>query len=418
MLGIDSVREILATIKENKLRTVLTGSAVAWGIFMLIVLLASGNGLRNGVTSNFSGRATNSVRVFPGQMSLPHKGLPAGRNIRFDFRDYYMAKDKIPEIEYLSARIYANLTVSYGEEYVSLSAYGGTSDLAFISNIKIKEGMGRFINKVDDKMRRKVIVIHPDHQKILFKDENPVGKYVTANGIAYQVIGVYGASADFNRNNPPAYIPLTTAQMLYNRGYGFNNLEFTVKGLNTLEANEAFSMRLREKFGALHGFNPEDRSALWIRNNAEDAIQTNNIFNIINIFLLIIGLASMMAGIVGVGNIMVITVKERTREIGIRKAIGASPASILRLIILESIFVTTCAGYVGIVLGVGLTELAGMMMASQSSGGNGTVFLDPTVNMSTIIGATVLLIVCGVVAGLIPAVKAVKVKPVEAMRAE
>ncbi|MDR3095254.1 MAG: ABC transporter permease [Bacteroidales bacterium] len=417
MLGIDSVREILATIKENKLRTVLTGFAVAWGIFMLIVLLASGNGLRNGVMSNFSGRATNSVRVFPGYMSMPHKGLPAGRNIRFDFRDYYLARDKIPEIEFLSARINASLTVTNGEEYVALSAYGGTADLAFILNIKMKEGMGRFINTMDDKMRRKVMVIHPDHQKILFKDENPVGKYVIANGIAYQVIGVYGASSHFNNNNPPAYIPLTTAQMLYNHGYGFSNLEFTVNGLNTVEANEAFSMRLREKFGALHGFNPEDRSALWINNNAQDSIQANNIFSVINIFLLIIGLASMMAGIVGVGNIMVITVKERTREIGIRKAIGASPASILRLIILESIFVTTCAGYVGIVLGVGLTELVGMAM-SQNTGANGTVFLDPTVNMSTVIGATALLIVCGVVAGLIPAVKAVKVKPVEAMRAE
>ncbi|GHU60718.1 ABC transporter permease [Bacteroidia bacterium] len=417
MLGIDSVREILATIKENKLRTVLTGFAVAWGIFMLIILLASGNGLRNGVMSNFSGRAVNSVRVYPGQMSMPYKGLPAGRNIRFDFRDYYMVKDKVPELEFLSARINANLTVSNGDEYVSLNAYGGTADLAFIVNIKIKEGMGRFINRMDDKMRRKVMVIHPDHQKVLFKDENPIGKYVIANGIAYQVIGVYGASAHFNNTNPPAYIPLTTAQMLYNRGYGFNNLEFTVTGLNTIEANEAFSMRLREKFGALHGFNPEDRSALWINNNAQDSIQANNIFSVINIFLLIIGLASMMAGIVGVGNIMVITVKERTREIGIRKAIGASPASILRLIILESIFVTTCAGYVGIVLGVGLTEVMGMAM-SQNTGENGTVFLDPTVNMSTVIGATVLLIVCGVVAGLIPAVKAVKVKPLEAMRAE
>jgi putative ABC transport system permease protein len=351
-------------------------------------------------------------------MSMPHKGLPAGRNIRFDFRDYYLAKDKIPEIEYLSARMNTSLTVTYGEEYVSLSAYGGTSDLAFVNNIKIKEGMGRFINRIDDKMRRKVMVIHPDHQKVLFKDENPVGKYVIANGIAYQVIGVYGTSAQFDSNNPPAYIPLTTAQMLYNHGYGFDNLEFTVKGLNTLEANKAFKIRLREKFGALHGFNPADRSALYIENTAEGAIQTNNIYSIINIFLIIIGLASMMAGIVGVGNIMVITVKERTREIGIRKAIGASPASILRLIILESIFVTTCAGYIGIVLGVGLTELVGWMMSAQNSGGQGTVFLDPTVNMGTILGATALLVACGVVAGLIPAIKAVKVKPIEAMRAE
>ena len=418
MLGFDTIGEIVSTIKKNKLRTALTGFAVAWGIFMLIILLAAGNGFRNGVMSNFEGRAINAVTLWPGRMSMPHNGLAAGRNIRFDQRDFNLLKREIPEIEYLSARVNITKNVSYGAEYVSMNLNGCTADAMHIKNIGIEEGKGRFINMVDEKYRKKVIVIHPSHVKVLFKDEDPIGKYVTADGTNYQVIGVYGRSSDFNNNNPPAYIPLATAQMLYNRGWGYRSIEFTVTGLNTLEANEAFNDRLREKFGKLHGFNPKDRSAMYINNSAQNAIETQNVFSIINMFLVIIGLASMVAGIVGVGNIMVITVKERTREIGIRKALGASPMSVLKLIIIESIFITTCAGYLGILFGMAITELAGYLMGMGGSGGEVNVFLDPTVDLGTVTAATLLLVACGVVAGLIPALKAVKVKPIEAMRAE
>ena len=419
MLGFDTIGEIISTIKKNKMRTALTGFAVAWGIFMLIILLAAGNGFRNGVTSNFRDRAVNSVTIWPGRTSMPYDGLASGRSIRFDHRDFNLLKKEVPEIEFLSAGIYATKSVSYGAEYVSMEINGCTPDAMFISNIGIQEGKGRFLNQVDETHRKKVIVIHPSHAKILFKDENPVGKYVNADGTNYQVIGVYGRSSDFNNNNPPAYIPLSTAQMLYNRGWGYGSIEFTVKGLNTIEANDAFNDRVREKLGKLHRFNPKDRSSLYIRNSAKDSIETQNIFSIINMFLVIIGLASMVAGIVGVGNIMVITVKERTREIGIRKAIGASPASILRLVIIESVFITTFAGYMGILGGMAITELVSYMMSMGGSGeGEISVFLDPTVDMGTVIAATLLLVGCGVFAGLIPALKAVKVKPVEAMRAE
>ena len=419
MLGLDTIGEILSTIKKNKLRTVLTGFAVAWGIFMLIILLAAGNGFRNGVTSNFGDRATNAIELWPGRMSMPYNGLAAGRNIRFDHRDLNMVKKEIPEVKYLSAVINVTKTVSYGTEFTSVEINGSSTDAMHIKNIGFEKNKGRFINHVDDTHRKKVIVLHPSHVKVLFKDEDPIGKYVTTDGMNYQVIGVYGRSSDFNWNNPPAYIPFSTAQMLFNKGWGYQSIGFTVTGLNTLEANEAFNDRLREKFGKLHGFNPKDRSALYIDNSAKDAIETQNIFSIINMFLVIIGLASMVAGIVGVGNIMVITVKERTREIGIRKAIGASPISVLRLIIIESIFITTCAGYMGILGGMAITELVSYLMSmGGSSESEITVFLDPTVNMGTVIGATLLLVTCGVVAGLIPALKAVKVKPVEAMRAE
>lgn len=418
MFDFDSLREIFSTINKNKMRTALTGFAVAWGIFMLIILLASGNGLKNGVTSNFANRAQNSVSLWPGWTSMPYNGLPSNRNIKFDHKDYDLISNKIPEVEYVTARLSQNITMSYGDEYGAWRLDGVSQDAAYISNIKVKAGDGRFINKLDVDNRRKVVVISPEMKRILFKEEDPFGKHVIANGIAYQVIGVYDDSDMFN-NNPPAYIPFTTAQMLYNRGWGFRQIEFTVKGLKGLEENKAFIERLRKQMAQLHTFDPADRSALYVRNTAEEVAETNQIFDGINIFIWVIGLASLMAGIVGVGNIMLITVKERTREIGIRKAIGATPSSVLRLVIFESIMITTAAGYIGMLLGILLTEgISSMMTGGAAKMDSPTVFKDPTVDLGTVVIATLVLIIAGVIAGLIPALKATRVRPIEAMRAE
>lgn len=419
MFDFDSLHEILASIKKNALRTFLTGFAVAWGIFMLIILLAVGNGVKNGVTSNFSGRAKNAITVYPGWTSLPHNGLPADRPIKFDYNDYLLISKYIPEVEYVSPRVSQSVTLSYGEEYGSWMLLGVTQDIIHINNITVKSGNGRFINKMDLEERRKVIVINSDIKNILFKDEDPIGKFVKADNLVFRVVGIYDANDQF-QNNPPAYVPFSTAQMLYNQGYGFSRIDFTVNGLTTMEANEEFTKLLRQKLSVLHNFDANDMSAVYIRNTAEQSMQTEGIFSIINIFILVIGAASLMAGIVGVGNIMLITVKERTREIGIRKAIGASPASVLRLIIFESIFITTIAGYIGMVFGIIVTELlnAAISMGGGSNAGGPTMFKDPTVNISTVIFATLVLIICGVVAGLIPAIKATKVSPIEAMRAE
>ena len=418
MFDFDSLREILSTISKNKLRTALTGFAVAWGIFMLIILLASGNGLKNGVTSNFSSRAQNSVTLWPGWTSMPYKGMPTNRNIKFDHKDYDLIKNRIPEVEYVSARISQSVTISYEKEYGAWRLEGVSQDAAFINNIKVRAGDGRFLNKLDVDNRRKVIVISPEMKRLLFKDTEPLDKYVVANGIAYQVIGVYDDS-DMFMNSPPAYIPFTTAQMLYNKGWGFRQIDFTVKGITNLDANKAFVERVRNKVAQLHAFDPADRSALYIRNTAEDVAETNMIFNGINFFIWVIGLASLMAGIVGVGNIMLITVKERTREIGIRKAIGATPVSVLRLIIFESILITTAAGYIGMVFGILLTEgISSMMTVGPRTMDSPTIFKDPTVDIGTVLAATVVLIIAGVIAGLIPALKATRVRPIEAMRAE
>lgn len=417
MFDFDSFREILSTIGKNKLRTFLTGFAVAWGIFMLIILLGAGNGLKNGVTSNFSGRATNSVRIFPGYTSMPYNGLPADREIKFDEKDYDLIKNKISEVQYVSPRVNQQVTLSYGEEYGQWNLFGVTEDAAYINNISIKSGNGRFINRMDMNDRRKVIVINSDIKKILFKDKDPIGENVIANNLVFQVIGVYDDS-DQRGNTPPAFIPFSTAQTLYNKGYGFRRIEFTVNGLNTIEANEKFNNRLRKKLAVIHNFDPKDQSAVYIRNTAQDSIQTQQIFTMISLFIVVIGACSLMAGIVGVGNIMLITVKERTREIGIRKALGATPASVLKLIIFESIFITTIAGYIGMIVGIGLTELISFAMNSGGAADGPTIFKDPTVDIGTVLLATLALIICGVVAGLIPAIRATRVSPIEAMRSE
>lgn len=413
MLEFDTLREIGSTIGKNKMRTTLTGMAVAWGIFMLIILLAFGNGFQNGVTSGFSSRATNAVTIWPGNTSVPYKGMPSNRSIKFDRKDYDLIKYQIPEVEYVSATVGKTTNVSYGEEYGSWNLRGVSEDMQYIKNLKVYSNNGRFLNKIDVDSRRKVIVINNEMKTILFKGADPLGKYIVADSVAYQVVGVY--DTDASSNNPPAYIPFTTAQMLYKSGYGFESLEFTINGIVGEEENDAFIERLRYKLGELHTFDPADRSTLYIWNTAKDAQQTMDILAAIKLFIWIIGIASMMAGIVGVGNIMLITVKERTKEIGIRKALGANPASILKLIILEAIIITTVAGYVGIVLGIGVTEGINSIL---SNAGDGIMFRDTTVNLGIVSLATLVLIVAGVSAGILPALKATRISPIEAMRAD
>lgn len=412
MFGLDTLKEIFSTIGKNRLRTFLTGMAVAWGILMLIILLAAGNGLENGIRTNFNRRATNAVTVWPGYTSTPYKGMPSDRTISFDRRDYNLLKN-FSEIEYLSPYISNSTTITYGEEYGSWSLTGVSPDYRYIGNLTIDKG--RFINALDIEQNKKVIVINKEIQDILFKEVDPIGKSVIANGLSFLVVGIY--STEDGMNNPPAYIPFTTAQLLYNKGYGFNRLEFTILGVHGEEANNAFTKKLRTAFGELHTFDPEDTSCIYIRNTAEMADQANFIFRVINLFVWVIGLASLMAGIVGVGNIMLVTVKERTKEIGIRKALGAKPRSILKLILIESIIITTIAGYIGIVLGVGIVELINMGMSGANS--NITrVFKDPSVDLGVVFQATLVLIIAGAIAGLIPSIRATKISPIEAMRAD
>lgn len=421
MFDFDNFREIFSTIKKNKLRTFLTGFSVAWGIFMLIILLGAGNGLKNGIMNNFRNISANKVSVWPGYTTMPYKGMPTNRSIRFKDEDLVTIKHLHPEIDLVSAVVSHSDTISYGEEYGNYSLRATFPAHAVIDNIKMPAGNGRFINDIDIREKRKVIVISPRMKEVLFRSENPLGNYVNAGKVAYKVIGVY--EDENNSNDAPAYIPFSTGQTLYNSSYGIGQISFTIKGLETKEENEAFEQRFRETMGRIHQFDPTDKSSLYIWNTAEDFIMFNGMMNAITLFLWIIGIGTLTAGIVGVSNIMLITVRERTREFGIRKAIGATPFSILKLIIIESILITALFGYVGMVMGIGLTEGVNyameMMNIGKSSGEDEmSIFLNPTVNLNIAIAATVLLILAGVLAGYFPARKAVKVSAIEAMRTE
>lgn len=250
----------------------------------------------------------------------------------------------------------------------------------------------------------------------MFREEAALGKYLVVDGVAYQVIGIYeGEDRD---QLPDVYVPLSTAQRIYNPAEGYRNINFMVEGLSTTEENEAFDTELRAKLGQKHTFDIQDRQAVWVWNKLKNYMQTMGIFKGINLFVWIIGIGTLIAGIVGISNIMLITVKERTKEFGIRKALGATPFSILKLIILEALLITGFFGYIGMVAGVGLTELVNNVMADAGSTEEMSIFRNPTVDLPIVISATVVLIVAGILAGYFPARKAVHIKPIEALRYE
>ena len=392
MFEFDNLREIWSTVRQNKLRTFLTGFSVAWGIFMLIVLLAAGNGLRNGVMHNFRNMSMNKVQVWNGYTNKPWKGMQSGRIIHFKESDLETLRLRFPEIDLLSANVWHNDTLSVGPEFLSGQMQGVFPDHAKINYVNVNTENGRFINDLDMQGERKVIVLSPRMAEVLFPEGNALGQYVKAGKMMWQVVGVY--NDDEKSNNAPAYIPFTTARSLYNKGYGFSSFSFTLQGVVSEKANEQFEKEFRTVMARLHKFDPTDDNAIGLWNTADN-------FRMMN-------------------NIMLITVRERTKEFGIRKAIGAKPSSILRLIITESLLVTAIFGYVGMLGGIGLTELVNSAMESagvgQNVGQGGTIFLNPTVNIHIALASTLLIVAAGVLAGYFPARKAVKISAIEAMR--
>lgn len=422
-IGFDLWQEIYNTIRRNKLRTFLTGFSVSWGIFMLIILLGSGNGLMNGINSNFADRATNSMRLSSWRTSMPYKGMKSGRPVRLDNVDLELTERMFPGfIEKAGATLrQGNRTVTYGSDYVSSSITGVYPSFTEIEPYKIGAGNGRFINDIDIKEARKVIVLHPKTVETLFKKESAIGKFVNVNGIMFKVVGIY--VQDHTRSDQDAFIPFTTCQLVYNRGKRVNNILFTTKNLHTLEDHQAFEKSYKRVIAAHHNFHPDDNSAIWIWNRFTDFMEFMTAKNILNTAIWVIGIFTLLSGIVGVSNIMLITVKERTKEFGIRKALGASPLSILVLIILEAITITSIFGYVGMIAGIGVTEWAAsffdaMAAAQATDSMSFNIFKDPTVSIQVAIQSTLVLVVAGTLAGFFPARKAVKIKPIEALRAD
>lgn len=417
----DTLHEILATMRESKLRTFLTGFAVSWGIFMLIILLGSGNGLKNGITANFGDEATNVVEMWPRETTMPYKGFKSHRKLGFTTREIDILKAQYPQIDKITGRIFRYPVVNYKDEFGNYNLEGVMPDFKDINGLKIKSENGRFLNQIDMEQERKVIVISKKVADALFKEEKALGKWIKVDNVSFQVVGIDTKASRGEGGN--CYIPHTTAQKIYNRANRTDNIRLTVTGLYTKEENEDFEKQIRKTLYRVLIVDPSDEQALGVWNQAVNYVQTMNIFSTIDLFVIFIGLCTLIAGIVGVGNIMVITVKERTREFGIKKALGATPGNILLSILLESVVITTSFGYMGMLFGIGLLELVGKVLSGGAGGAEGgeakmSVFKDPSVNLGTVLLATLVLIIAGLIAGYIPARKAVRIKPIEAMRAE
>lgn len=415
------IKEIWSTSKRNKLRTSLTGFAVAWGIFMLIFLLGAGNGLINAQLQQSTRFLANSMRVFPGETSKAYKGLKEGRSITLNDKDILISNQTYGQyVDDVGGRLEQyNVNINYGDNYVASQSLVGVAP----THPKIDKTeliAGRFINEIDMKEQRKNVVLSRSQAKELCKDyRSLVGKNVKVNNLNFQVVGIY--KDDESRNNTEAFTAYSTVKIIYAKGDDAGSLEFTIKNLKTKEDNKQFEKNYRASINNNHQAAPDDDRTIWLWNRYVDNIQMNQGIAIMQTALWIVGLFTLLSGIVGVSNIMLITVKERTREFGVRKAIGAKPWSILKLIITESIIITSFFGYIGMVCGVAANEIMDATIGHTTVDTGlfkAAMFVNPTVGISTCIGATITIVIAGTIAGLIPAIKAARIRPIEALRAE
>lgn len=415
------IKEIWSTSKRNKLRTSLTGFAVAWGIFMLIFLLGAGNGLINAQLQQSTRFLANSMRVFPGETSKAYKGLKEGRSITLNDKDILISNKTYGQyVDDVGGRLEQyNVNINYGDNYVASQSLVGVAP----THPKIDKTeliAGRFINEIDMKEQRKNVVLSRSQAKELSKDyRSLVSKNVKISNLNFQVVGIY--KDDESRNNTEAFIAYSTIKTIYAKGDDAGSLEFTIKNLKTKEDNEMFEKNYRASINNNHQAAPDDERTIWLWNRYVDNIQMNQGIAIMQTALWIVGLFTLLSGIVGVSNIMLITVKERTREFGVRKAIGAKPWSILKLIITESIIITSFFGYIGMVCGVAANEIMDATIGHTTVDTGlfkAAMFVNPTVGIGTCIGATITIVIAGTIAGLIPAIKAARIRPIEALRAE
>ena len=415
------IKEIWSTSKRNRLRTALTGFAVAWGIFMLIFLLGAGNGLINAQMERSEKYITNSMVVMPGYTSKAYKGLKEGREITLNDRDLTITGDNYTQhVDHVGGVLSQyGVTVAYGENYVATQNLVGIYPTHVNIN-KTEMLVGRFINEPDFRERRKVVVLSRSQAKELCHDyRSLIDKNVNINGLAFKVVGI--TKDDESRKNNELFTAFTTLKAIYAKGDNVGNIEFSIKNLKTKEDNEKFEANYRASTNLRHQAAPDDEQALWMWNRYTDSLTMAQGIGMIRTALWIVGLFTLLSGIVGVSNIMLITVKERTREFGIRKAIGARPKDILMLIIAESIIITSVFGYIGMLCGILTNQYMDATMGHMvmdSGIFKATMFVDPTVGLDVCIKATLTIIIAGTIAGLIPAIKASRIRPIEALRAE
>ena len=413
MFDLDKWQEIFSTIEKNKLRTFLTGFSVAWGIFMLIILLGSGKGLENGVQNQFNSSASNSLWMWSDQTTIAYKGMKPGRRIQMENSDYDMIRNTVKGVEFISPRnyIWQNNTLSYKREFGNFDIRTVYPDYGIIEKVQVLQG--RFVNNYDIEKFRKVVIISTVVRDALFKNgETPLDKFITVSGIPFKVVGVF-TDADNNNgeNNRVVYLPMTTAQRVFNGSDHVQLISLTT-GKASVDESKQMVDEIQSKMAAKYKFDPKDKRAVQIWNNVEQYEKVMKLFAGIRIFIWVIGIGTIIAGIVGVSNIMMIVVKDRTKEIGIRKALGATPWGIISLVMQEAILITGFAGYIGLLLGIGILELVSKYMPPTD------FFRNPEANFGIAISATILLIFAGAIAGFVPARKAAAVKPVEALRDE
>ncbi len=392
---------------KNRTRTVLTGFAVSWGIFMLIVLLGAGNGLENGVRKAFEADAVNSLLIKPGQTSIPIKGLKQGRRLQFTTGDYKDLKLSVKGIERISARYFMGRDITLSRRYLAgkFPVVGVHSDYAAIENLTIKKGRG--LNALDESGRRKVAILGPKIKKELFPTEPCVGNYLLVRNTAFKIVGLFDDEGD-EWQLDKLFIPISTLQHLFSRNDNIHNLVMTLDTDSVLSP-KAVEASVKKRLSGRHRFDPDDRRAVFMHNTLESYQKYMALFANIRLFIWVVGIGSIIAGIVGVSNIMLITVKERTREIGIRKAVGASPGSIIDLVLTESVLITMVFGYLGLVAGIGILEIMSHAIKGVA------YFHQPEVSLKIAFSAVFLLVISGMLAGIFPARRAAGIRPVEAL---
>ena len=410
MFDLDKWHEIFSTIRKNKLRTFLTGFSVFWGIFMLIILLGIGNSMVNGFQAKFQDDAVHSIWVSPGQTTMPYDGLQPGRDVKFTNDDHNLIENMIPDGEHITSRFvrWGGNIITYKDKSASFNIRSTHPDHRYLENTIVTKG--RFINDKDLKEYRKVVAIGEVVEAELFEGANSLGEYINVKGVPFKVIGVYKDEGNEGEMSY-LYLPITTAQRTFNGQNQVNRVMFTTNSMD-LDASQQLGEQVRSIMAQRHHFDIKDQSALRVRNIYENFLSILTILNAIKAFVWVIGVGTIIAGIVGVSNIMMIVVTERTREIGIRKALGATPFSIISLVVQEAVFITGFAGYLGLVAGVGVLELLNSLIGELG------IFKNPQVDFEIAVYATLLLIFCGALAGFFPARRAASIKPIEALRDE
>lgn len=411
MFDADALAEVWSTLTRHKLRTMLTAFSVAWGVFMLIVLLGAGRGLENGATDGFRGDALNAVWINTGTTSLPFAGQGPGRKVKLDNSDYTSLFAFQPDVEYVEAELTltGNFTVRYGNKRSSFAVRGVVPDYRYLENNRLREG--RFLNDRDLEERTKVAVIGPQVVEILFGKQQVIGEYVQIRGSNFRVVGVYEDVFGNEDDQRFIYIPLPTAQLLHGTFSELSAMGVTIAN-SDLEKGQAVVKSIGETLAEHHHYAKDDHRAVRLFNNLEFYSKVTRMFVWIRAFTWLVGIGTLLAGIVGVSNIMLISVKERTQEIGIRKAIGATPAAIVRMIVAESLLMTAIAGYLGLAAGIGAISLVNGVLPPMKG------LRDPSVNFEVALGATLLIVVAGTLAGFFPARKAAATHPITALRNE